>query len=628
MMSETHQDLVAEVEIRGDYLGELTPELREYRIGFGCDPDRPVIPPSRVLAEIAEHERRGVRVLLVTLECNGDNGQVMLDVYRALRRFARGGLVVVHAVGYNASSSPVIASAAQYVLMAPGACFVLHSAGRLEGKTPYGLENAKQGQAKINELMLGLFFARTFAPRELLSDWLSRTENSEGKPSVAVLDTATAVHLGFADKVATREEALAFAGALARGLPGLVAADAAELDGIERMRSHELAATTAYIPAGGDGYQATQPVTTSTVPSSLDAVNLGIAVGTPVVGNYSIDELQATQLKAIGRKKSGSGLTLTVDKTWYRGSIVEGTLQGAPNISCLTVTAQTWDTTSFSARWDFKLQPSAADGSDNLDALRYAKVELYRQSVAGSSGALTSIGTFYVKLPDRLYKVPATDSDTGNLTIVTATFIDSAQIQSGFPLGRGAAIITLYNVNGPSVGNCFYTPAGWTGGTNLVNNGTSFPAGLTGGGSGGSGGGGSGGGGCLDPTTPVLIAPGRLLPLGLLGVGDLVWTRPESGGELGFHRVEKIRHTSNLRCRVTLRDGRDFICSINHLLNVRGIWLRADSLQAGEELQGDPGGHVRRVEYLGEGPVVQLSIPSARTYFAGDGVFHHNTLKV
>jgi len=25
---------------------------------------------------------------------------------------------------------------------------------------------------------------------------------------------------------------------------------------------------------------------------------------------------------------------------------------------------------------------------------------------------------------------------------------------------------------------------------------------------------------------------------------------------------------------------------------VRGVWLRADSLQAGEELQGDPGGIV------------------------------------
>jgi len=88
-----------------------------------------------------------------------------------------------------------------------------------------------------------------------------------------------------------------------------------------------------------------------------------------------------------------------------------------------------------------------------------------------------------------------------------------------------------------------------------------------------------------------------------------------------------VRHTANLRCRVALTDGRDFICSINHLLNVRGVWRRADWLQTGEELQGDPGGRVRSVEYLGEGPVVQIQIPTARTYFGGDGIWQHNTLK-
>ena len=96
---------------------------------------------------------------------------------------------------------------------------------------------------------------------------------------------------------------------------------------------------------------------------------------------------------------------------------------------------------------------------------------------------------------------------------------------------------------------------------------------------------------------------------------------------MGYHAVESVTHATNLRCRVDLEDGRHFTCSVNHRLNVRGLWRSADSLQAGEEIQGDPGGHVRGVSYLGEGPVVQLRIPTAKTYFAGDGCWHHNVFK-
>jgi hypothetical protein len=344
-----------------------------------------------------------------------------------------------------------------------------------------------------------------------------------------------------------------------------------------------------------------------------------------LMGGYLVDEIQTAALKSIGRLTSGSGPTTTVDRAWYRGNSDLAALNGAPNAFRLTVTPMTWDQTNNRSRFEFKLQPTGP--SDNLDAMRYAKVVLF-----WTNGAqLTNIGTWYVPIVDRLYKTPGTDSDAGNANITTYTF---------FPDGSGlagiaqvpACQVTLYNANGASETHCFYPGnpyTAWTAGTPLIDNGTSWPPGApyTGGPPGAPAAGGGAGGGCLDPETPVLLRPGLLVPLRTLRDGDTIWTRPEEGGEMGFYRVERVTHTSNLRCRVTMKDGRGFTCSINHRLNVRGLWRRADSLMPGEEVQGDPGGHVRGVEYLGEGPVVQLSIPTAKTYFAGDGCWHHNYLK-
>jgi hypothetical protein len=76
-----------------------------------------------------------------------------------------------------------------------------------------------------------------------------------------------------------------------------------------------------------------------------------------------------------------------------------------------------------------------------------------------------------------------------------------------------------------------------------------------------------------------------------------------------------------------MTDGRSFICAINHRINVNGIWRRADSLQVGEEMAGSPSGFIKSVEYLGEGPVVKLTIPTARTYYGADGLWQHNAMK-
>jgi hypothetical protein len=138
--------------------------------------------------------------------------------------------------------------------------------------------------------------------------------------------------------------------------------------------------------------------------------------------------------------------------------------------------------------------------------------------------------------------------------------------------------------------------------------------------------GGGGGGGCVTPDTSVVIdSYGHTMPAGDLRPGHQVWTYPEGGGSAGLFTIESMKKLSNLCMRITLKDGRSMKCSINHKMNIRGIWRRADSIQVGEELQGYPGGIVKSTEYLSEMPVILLSIPGAKTYLGGDGAWHHNT---
>jgi len=259
---------VGEVEIRGDHLGDLN----EYTLDVRARSNRlnaSIVSEARVLAEIAAHRARGVRVLLVMLEVNGGNGGAGLNVYRALRAFAwAGGTVIVHVVGWVASLGPLISLAGQYVFMDPGARLALHSAG--------GPEGAKN---RMNKLMLGLALVRTFTPRPVLEDWLSRTENDEGKPSHVELTAPVALRYGWADQVGTHADVVAFATALARGVRGLVSADAAELAAIEVERSGDLRQASAYFPQASNGYAGSDPKTTAIVPSLIDGIAVGVKNG-------------------------------------------------------------------------------------------------------------------------------------------------------------------------------------------------------------------------------------------------------------------------------------------------------------------------------------------------------------
>jgi len=188
----------------------------------------------------------------------------------------------------------------------------------------------------------------------------------------------------------------------------------------------------------------------------------------------------------LARINQGLDGNTSVGHVFYRGSIDVSTRLGAPLIDRLTITRRRWDTTNHVGRLELSYQPSS--WQDNLDAMRFLKVVLYRQNVVsgGSTTAtLTAIDTYYPVANDRSYYSAGTDSNSGNLAIFTFETVDSG-INGGFP----AALVSLYNVYGPSAANCFYAFTGNADGSALTNSGAGWPTNMTGGTGGGGGGGG------------------------------------------------------------------------------------------------------------------------------------------
>ena len=297
----------------------------------------------------------------------------------------------------------------------------------------------------------------------------------------------------------------------------------------------------------------------------------GIKVGMPVYGgtyvSYKIDAPAVMSFNSL-RTNYNVASPPQYPRFWYGGNCDGGTLGGAPNINRLTLNVTVWDTTNHIAWMDLVLVPSTA--SDNLDAMRYANIQFYRQSAAGTSGTLTAVGPIHkVTLPDRMYQDPASDGDGVNAVATTAS-----AAHSGFSGGFLACIVTLYNAFGASASNCFYTPAGWTAGASLVNNGTSFPSGLSGGGSGGGGGGG-GGIGCVPAGTPLLMADRSWLPIEQAGIGMEVAAWDDQTLQPVRARIARtFVFEDRALWRIVTTDG-ELVCSHDHRILQGDSWVPA-----------------------------------------------------
>jgi len=354
----------------------------------------------------------------------------------------------------------------------------------------------------------------------------------------------------------------------------------------------------------------------------------GMLVGIPIYGgsytSLAVDAAGVMAYSAIRTNYSASSPP-QYSRFWYGGNVDQSTIGGAPSINRLTVTPTVYDTSNHIVWMDLAIAPSAK--SDNLDAMQYATIQFYRQSAAGTTGTLTSVGPlFKVPLADRLYKTPGTDGDAGNVSTITAS-----AAHSGFNGGVPACIVTLYNSFGPSAGACFYAASGWSAGTSLTNNGASFPSGLTGGGSGGGGGGG-GGLGCVPAGTPILMANGLSIPVEWITEGMEVATYDDLTLEPVSAKVAKVyRYEKRDLWRITTSMG-SLVCSHDHRIFNGTNWPPVRQFKAGDRTLWHKDGRLESVEVLSCEPtgdskdVYHMTLTHGHVYIAG-WIAAHNMYK-
>jgi hypothetical protein len=331
-------------------------------------------------------------------------------------------------------------------------------------------------------------------------------------------------------------------------------------------------------------------------------------------------------MKAIARSDASA------TRVWYRGNNDASTLGGAPNIARLFVQGAWQDIAGGRYSANFFLRPNAV--TDNFDGLRYARVKIYDWS--GTSG-MVLLYTNYLTFPDRMYKVPATDSDTSNAVATSFNFnLNTGTVNGNTSMLAGTGhnicfLVTLYNAVGPSNEKWFVRSttlnSDWTQqSTDPYNGATSGTDG--GGGTDGNGGGGAGGGGC--PAPWVLIkcfdfTTGKTTTktAGTLVVGDLVWTKPDGGEGYSYYPVSAVSHEKNICSRVSIHDGRMLEVSSKHRFSVDGAWVQTQLLKKGDIITGDRPGIVESVEPVGECDVVRITVETASTYQT-EGLLSHN----
>ncbi|WP_223644397.1 Hint domain-containing protein [Corallococcus sp. EGB] len=313
--------------------------------------------------------------------------------------------------------------------------------------------------------------------------------------------------------------------------------------------------------------------------------------------------------------------TSAAGRVHYRGSNNTGVRGGAPLIDRLDVQCTDYFryTTPIVHSWlehHFFVQPSSID--DNLDALRYLKVDYY------SSFNATYRGTRYIPLPDRKY-ASAVDGNALNRIAVSHTFQYPAALSglNGQNLGEYVALFCeMHGVYGVSA-SMWFTPVYNAGlGINFAKSIASpFSGAPSGGGGGGSGG---TGGTCVAPETLITLEDGQEVPAASLRPGMRVLTQHEETRRVGVFEVVAASSHRAARWCVELTDGRVLVATPNHLLYRRFAgWTELRALRPGELLEGLRPGLVRRVVPEGEGAVVKLTVHGARTYESA-GLLSHN----
>ena len=378
---------------------------------------------------------------------------------------------------------------------------------------------------------------------------------------------------------------------------------------------------------------------------------LKVAANNLLVGGYTFGDAFFRSLNALdGSSASG--------KVFYRGSSNANVRAGTPNINCLSISARICSTTiaAFSVCFDLILQPTSTD--DNLDGMRYAKIQVYPHGTNGVAD------TLYVALPDRCY-VNNTESNALNSSRIsfnwtyasggtfgiyyytTSTHQEitgyeydgnglSYPVYSPVPDYNGSfyghLLVSIVNVYGKSaeawyhgttsVGvltRDFYNPYGPTPDPTPTGGG-----GTTGGATGGGVSVGGGGGYCPAPYTLIDTIAGPIAAEDVT-VGMKVKTFNAVTCFTGEYEITSVVPGVSDVWTLELEDGRilDFAADHRFLTFPLGF-VELQLLTPGTHIRGTKPGVVKSV-ILKEvaAPVIQISVDQAFTYEAS-GLISHN----
>ena len=135
---------------------------------------------------------------------------------------------------------------------------------------------------------------------------------------------------------------------------------------------------------------------------------------------------------------------------------------------------------------------------------------------------------------------------------------------------------------------------------------------------------------CVDPSTLILLANGTQTPAGKLKVGDFLHTLHEDTFVYGDFEVVHVKTVQQPKNIVTFTDGHNLTASDSHkFLMSNRTWKRVDALEAGDTVETakgvNPNGFktVAKIEAIGLGDVVKLSVDQAHTYIS-EGLVSHN----
>ena len=141
---------------------------------------------------------------------------------------------------------------------------------------------------------------------------------------------------------------------------------------------------------------------------------------------------------------------------------------------------------------------------------------------------------------------------------------------------------------------------------------------------------GADGEGCVDPATLILLANGTKIPAGKLKVGDFLHTLHEDTFVYDDFEVVYVKTVQQPKNIVTFTDGHNLTASDSHkFLMSNRTWKRVDALEAGDTIETAKGVNsdgfktVAKIEAIGLGDVVKLTIDNAHTYVS-EGLVSHN----